>query len=338
MDPRAIANIIRDTVPRVLSDAGCTHSAPIKAAIPSRLEKYIRLLKAIRPGQADLHEADMERAMRKFFAKQAKSIVGAMATVAPTPATAELLYHATDWTDKLKEAAREPLERAVLTGYLTAKAIAEDRNKSAAKATELAVDLAEGSFLEGWVLPETVKAGIKAAVETVLIQPYWEKILETTGRKLAGTLARAMEEDWSESDLRHQIARDIGDKDGVRSKNIARTEMTGMMNAGHQIQSLESEALGLSVIKTMISVGDILVRDTHQEANGQEVRGANAMFLIGGYEAPWPGHWSLPTEERCGCRCGFLEDLAELREGGFTEKPQRLENENQQLDIQVPKQ
>jgi hypothetical protein len=336
LDPAAVAKIVRNTVPRVLTDAGCTHPAPRKATVPIRLAKYVAFLKALRPGQADLHEADMERAMRTFFGKQAKSITAAMSTVAASPATADLLYRAAEWEDKLKEAARPPLERAVLTGYLTAKSIAEDRDKQV-KATELAADLAEGTFLEGWVLPETVKAGIEAAVETVLIQPYWEKILATTGRQLAGTLARAMDEEWSEADLRHQIARDIGDKEGVRSKLIARTEMTGAMNSGHQVQMMESEAAGFSVIKTLISVGDILVRETHQEANGQEVRGANAMFLIGGYEAPWPGHWSLPAEERCGCRCATLEDLAELREGGFTEKPQLVGNDDNQLDIQVPR-
>ena len=55
-------------------------------------------------------------------------------------------------------------------------------------------------------------------------------------------------------------------------------------------------------------------REDHVEANGQVV-GPGAMFVVGGEEAPYPGHWSLSAQERINCRCTILgSGLAEAAE------------------------
>lgn len=50
---------------------------------------------------------------------------------------------------------------------------------------------------------------------------------------------------------------------------------------------------------------DSRVRDTHQRAHGQIVRG-DQKFVVGGHPCDYPGDRSLPPEERCGCRCVVL--------------------------------
>jgi hypothetical protein len=33
-------------------------------------------------------------------------------------------------------------------------------------------------------------------------------------------------------------------------------------------------------------------------------------FIVGGHPAPYPGHWSLPAQERANCRCTHLGAFA----------------------------
>ena len=44
----------------------------------------------------------------------------------------------------------------------------------------------------------------------------------------------------------------------------------------------------------------------YSAADGQTVRGVDTPFVIGGFEAPYPGHFSLPAAERVNCWCVVL--------------------------------
>jgi hypothetical protein len=79
--------------------------------------------------------------------------------------------------------------------------------------------------------------------------------------------------------------------------------LTGALNAGHSVQAEEAEEAGVQVAKVWVSIGDDKVREEHEEADGQVVEGANAMFVVDGYETPYPGHPDLPAYLRIGCRC-----------------------------------
>lgn len=47
---------------------------------------------------------------------------------------------------------------------------------------------------------------------------------------------------------------------------------------------------------------DVLVRDTHEECEGQK-RTPGGKFIVGGHVCDYPGDPVLPAGERCGCRC-----------------------------------
>ncbi len=66
------------------------------------------------------------------------------------------------------------------------------------------------------------------------------------------------------------------------------------------------------------SLGDSLVRDTHLDADGQEVP-SQEPFLVGGFELMYPADSSLgaPLSEIAGCRCSARyddEEIAAIRE------------------------
>lgn len=275
--------------------------------------RCIATLKEKRPRQAEFHEHDMERAMGRFFRSIAKSVLEKMDSISDEAllggaVVAELLFNAPEWSNELKSAAAPPMFRAAVAGYETAKALFEDKQDAVKMAMPAGLKIAqdgwdpsEGTFLEGWDLPAVVKDAIEFGVTETLAQPYWQKILATTGDQVGATLRTAAEEQWDRTDLKHQIMRDIGDTDGTRSRLIARTEMTGAMNIGHMAQSVELEQdYGLHTIRIWVSVGDPFVRETHVDADGQEVPG-QAPFIVGGYECQYPGDWDLPAEERCNC-------------------------------------
>jgi hypothetical protein len=59
--------------------------------------------------------------------------------------------------------------------------------------------------------------------------------------------------------------------------------------------------------KTWVTMGDDKVRETHDEANGQEQL-IDDPFLVGGYLMQYPSDYSLgaPHGETCNCRCSSL--------------------------------
>lgn len=80
----------------------------------------------------------------------------------------------------------------------------------------------------------------------------------------------------------------------------------GMLNSGHEAAIQETERqTGIPMGKELLSVLGSTTRDTHADADGQVVA-SDGMFDIGGFEAPYPGHYSLPPQERCGCQCTVI--------------------------------
>ena len=86
-----------------------------------------------------------------------------------------------------------------------------------------------------------------------------------------------------------------------RSTVISRTEVIAASNYGSMAAAQQS---GLTLNKVWLATGDHRTRDTHLEADGQEV-GIDEPFDVGGSKLMFPGDSSMgaPPEETIQCRC-----------------------------------
>ena len=89
------------------------------------------------------------------------------------------------------------------------------------------------------------------------------------------------------------------------ARRIARTETTDAIN---KAQLIAADTSGKVDVKVWLSAMDEETRDTHAEANMQEVP-LTGRFEVGGYGCDYPGDPSLPVEELVNCRCdmGFVK-------------------------------
>jgi uncharacterized protein with gpF-like domain len=87
----------------------------------------------------------------------------------------------------------------------------------------------------------------------------------------------------------------------TRSTLIARTEVIGASNAASY---MGAKSTGLRLNKQWLATRDSRTRETHSEADGQEV-GMDEPFVIGGERLMWPGDTSLGAsgKETVNCRC-----------------------------------
>lgn len=156
-------------------------------------------------------------------------------------------------------------------------------------------------------IPDAALEAIQAMLEESYDRHYWKKVNVTSREKLKRLILQALEEHASVPDAAKMI-----ENSGIfsydRGYTVARTETTSALNAGHWAvaRSLGSNPeVGLTG-REWLDVGDNDTRDSHRVANGQVV-GVNAPFIVGGYEARFPGDPFLPAEDRVNCRCTTVE-------------------------------
>ena len=156
------------------------------------------------------------------------------------------------------------------------------------------------------------------------VQQFSQPINSTTEREIAQIMARAQAEGSSIPAIQNQLEamfeREITGRlpddpeyewfmDRVppyRVEAIARTETISSSNMGTDGLFHDWGVKKKELLATM----DDRTRDTHLEADGQVV-GIDEPFIIGGYEAMYPGDPSLPPEERINCRCTELAVIEE---------------------------
>lgn len=92
---------------------------------------------------------------------------------------------------------------------------------------------------------------------------------------------------------------------GHRATALARTDMIGLANGASQTAATEAFAGRDDVLKVWLATEDDRTRETHADANGQEVP-LNEYFTVGGYQAMYPGDPELPDEEVINCRCTII--------------------------------
>lgn len=155
-------------------------------------------------------------------------------------------------------------------------------------------------------LPPEIQSSIAQELATIMKQPYWGEIADTVLNDVASTISAGINEGLSTK----EIAKLIEGPNGVmgqasskaRALRIARTEITGSLNAGHFTarESLVNQGLIRQIQWNALIDG--VTRPTHIFLNGIKIP-ATEMFDVGGTKAPYPGHVSLPAKERISCRC-----------------------------------
>ena len=136
---------------------------------------------------------------------------------------------------------------------------------------------------------------------------------EVIYRDLVKKLSTATQEGASQFD-RNLIVREFLDMDSeggfekwnTRAARIARTETHRIINAGGmQAARAEQQISGEAIRKAWVCTWDSRTRDDHFRADGQVVP-LNSKFLIGGYEADYPGDPNLPAHLSVNCRCAYV--------------------------------
>lgn len=120
-----------------------------------------------------------------------------------------------------------------------------------------------------------------------------------TVEQVRGALQKGIQEGWGIE----KIAREMENSDAisrVRARRIARTEIVSASNEGSMMGARSTR---LNLKKLWIDTPDSRTRETHVIAGNQEPVGIDEPFLVGGYQADYPGDMSLPAEEVINCRC-----------------------------------
>lgn len=127
-----------------------------------------------------------------------------------------------------------------------------------------------------------------------------DDISKTTRKKIEAIIANAAIEDLGEVETGKRILEEVGGEMGsARAETIARTET----HAASQDASFEmAQQAGVNLTKEWVAVADARTRETHVEANGQEVE-MHERFEVGDDELLYPGDPSGMPEEVINCRC-----------------------------------
>ena len=283
-------------------------------------------LKAERHAEADIFDAVVEflKDQRRDVAAEVRKLYDKHPEWAKDKDAAERIvdhvYDAREWDEDLRNAIGPAIARTVIRGYLSTRAVQAGRRRRFGSPTRKSSriitkqDWADSPLSDeelqevlSFDLPPSVTRRVYKVVGEVMDKPYWKDVNDVERERMRWSLQEGIEEGKTLRQIAKDIQRDIA-SDEVRARRIAVTEVTGSLNAGHEIQGMEAEDAGVTIAKYWVSIGDDKVRPTHEDADGQVVEGAEGLFTVGGYETPYPGHADLPAEERINCRCTFFAE------------------------------
>lgn len=160
-------------------------------------------------------------------------------------------------------------------------------------------------------LPDLVIRAIRAALDELEEQDYWQEIQNETATRLSDVISEGLEAGDSNYTISMAIREHLGGFEArKRALMIARTEATGALNAGHEAARGELIEAGLVIGRRWLTVGDEDVRESHAELEGEIALGADGTFDIDGEQARWPGDCELSPEQRIRCRCTTVSVLA----------------------------
>ena len=164
-------------------------------------------------------------------------------------------------------------------------------------------------------LPLSMKQEITKQLSGSFEQPYWADIAKTTGGDAEKYLRQGLRDGWSIRRIANTMASSF--QEGTvkyarkRATNIARTEAANALNGARKSSmDLLAGDLGPQVPmrSVWLSVLGNTTRGNHADLDGVPAD-ENGLWNLGGYMIPWPGHFSLPPEERCSCQCTITLEL-----------------------------
>lgn len=234
----------------------------------------------------------------------------------PNPANAErqaetlirMAYDPAAETRKLKAAITDSMLNAFCVGAMTeiktlAELVAGRNRKTTAQdiAARLHLDVPDGVSIGAY--PDWLQRAAVDSLGDTFAELYWQDVGETTATDIYNVLVAGIREGHSIARIAGEIARQCGPAySRTRATNVARTEMTGAMNAGHAagMNQISAET-GLPIGKEWVSVMGSTTRPSHAAADGQQTGDPDGLFTLAGLQVPYPGHHSLPAGERCNC-------------------------------------
>ncbi|MFH0900957.1 MAG: hypothetical protein V2A73_10040, partial [Pseudomonadota bacterium] len=296
--------------------------------------KSMRLVQKVVANRQSLSaQREVTRALIPFFVEQGRSMASRMGKVSTVPNSASVLvkriFKPEEWRSELTNRllpvlARKMAEAGVAHLMTLGVDVRRKRNRRKATKATTAADWAEenmadwDSLVEAFgisglplgvmnEIPVWMQKGIAKRLSESFAEDYWDSVSKTTMGDAERVLRQGLSEGWSIDDMAKQL-RQYFEEGGFRyarrrSENIARTESGNALNGARKdsVSQLQRE-LGSRVPmkQAWLSMLGITTRDTHANPDGvpEDERG---MWNLSGYEIPWPGHISLPAEERCNC-------------------------------------
>jgi hypothetical protein len=264
----------------------------LPALVRNKLQAWLR--------QHSAGEQSFARALARYFREQALRIADAWENFpGASPENLAAVFQPESEQEILRPILRRNLGALMVRGAQAELAAFEGRSKAPSASPEEYAEYFDQQ------LPPVTRDGIRAALDDLERQDYWQAIQSETERNLRAIIEQAILDKRSNNATAELIRAEMSGLARKRARKIARTETTGALNAGHLAAMQDLGDAGAIAGKEWIAVGDRDVRQTHADASGQRVP-VRAPFRIGGYDAPHPGHWSLPARERIHCRCVVL--------------------------------
>lgn len=153
-------------------------------------------------------------------------------------------------------------------------------------------------------LPRDVRQGLQAFLNGLLARPYWRDLNNTTRKRIVSAIRSGLAAGEGPRQVAGRIRQHVGG-DRRRALLIARTEITGALNAGQDVARQKLGQMGAINTKEWLALDDAATRPDHTAASGQRVP-YDGLFDVGGEEARYPGDPDLSAAQRCRCRCTCL--------------------------------
>ena len=126
--------------------------------------------------------------------------------------------------------------------------------------------------------------------------------VEESALTASDDVARVVQDGLADGDSVTDIASRINEVIGGQARDRAQKIASTSVNSGFEIAQMEAYERAEIERKAWLSTRDSAVRDTHDEADGQEVA-LDEPFIVGGAELMHPGDPFGPIDEIVRCRC-----------------------------------
>jgi phage portal protein BeeE len=232
------------------------------------------------------YEGEITNVMTRLFQDMGESLGSALKKTDPkhiTPALAVSLLDSHRFEKEVRDVLFPLIREATLAGAATEWKLAQSPQHSK-------------SFL-----PSSVIKNIEDHLKSVYHGDLFRSVINHVAKTIR-SVTRAAIKNTVNVAVAVQLAIGSDEMAISRASRVAQVEATTAVSAGQNATYEKLVDAGRVGGRMWLSMRDDRVRDTHQSADSQVVRGTE-LFRVGGYECRFPGDPSLPPEERIGCRC-----------------------------------